>query len=708
MSMKSRKTPSRAAVTAMTKQNPQEKETENPSNEQRDTSGSVSISSRQNMVSLREELMHSREETVDQRDSTLQQREQVVGTRETQLAAREKNTEDVDAIGALLEHHMDKLREANEHLVVTAVNAQVLAELAKKAKDQMGHMAHHDCLTGLPNRTMLAERLTQAIALAKRHQTNIAVLFIDLDRFKTINDSLGHAVGDSLLQLVAQRLRSTMRESDTVSRHGGDEFIVLLPEIGNKKNIEAMADTICAEVRKPYFLVEQDLRIGVTIGISIYPADGTDAETLIQNADVAMYDAKDAGRNRYHFFLAKMNERAVVRQRIEGELHRALERGEFELYYQPLVDLHTGSIVGVEALIRWRHPIRGLLEPARFIPIAETCGVIMPIGAWVLGEACRQIKAWQDQKLAPPFVAVNVSALQFKVGNFAACVADTLEKYQLEPNLLSLELTETVLMDNVESTMTMLQTLKSIGVKVAIDDFGTGYSSLAYLRRFPIDKLKIDMSFIRDVTINPDDAAIVLAVISMAHSLKLDVIAEGVETEAQLSYLRRHRCDQIQGYYFSRPLPAQQLTEMLLQNKSLLPQTGSARSDRTLLIIDDDPLMVNMLSDLFEGEGYQIMSACSAAEGFSILALNEVHVILCDQSMPAMSGTDFFDRVKELYPSTFRIVLSGYTDPESIIEAVNRGAVFRFYTKPWDNNALRESVREAFRQFGQQPESAPS
>jgi diguanylate cyclase (GGDEF)-like protein len=567
--MKSRKRQPHPPKAVDAKQNPSKNGAAHTSDEQCDAFGDVSISNRQNMVGLRETLMHSREETADQRDSTLQQREQVIGTRETQLASREKSTEDAEAIGALLNNHMDRLREANEHLVITAVEAQVMAGLAQKAKDQIDHMAHHDSLTGLPNRVMLAERLTQAIALAKRHQGQIAVLFIDLDRFKAINDSLGHAVGDSLLQLVAQRLRSTIRESDTVSRHGGDEFVVLLPEIGGKKDIEAMAGTICAKVGAPYFLVEQDLHIGVTIGISVYPADGADAETLIQSADVAMYNAKDAGRNRYHFFQAQMNERAVVRQKIEGELHRALERSEFELYYQPLVDLRTGNIVCVEALIRWRHPSRGVLEPARFVSIAETCGVIMPIGAWVLDEACRQARAWQNQGLNPPVVAVNVSSLQFNVGDFAACVAEKLGKYQLSPSMLALELTETVLMDNVESTMTMLQTLKSIGVKVAIDDFGTGFSSLAYLRRFPIDKLKIDMSFIRDVTTNPDDAAIVLAVISMAHSLKLDVIAEGVETEAQLNYLRHHRCDQIQGHYFSPPLPAQQLTDMLLQNKRL-------------------------------------------------------------------------------------------------------------------------------------------
>ena len=698
--MKSRKKrPARAATPAPNRPAP-EKRDEPTGNEQRDTSGNVSISSRQEMVSLREDLMHAREETVDQRDATLQQREQVVATRESQLASREKSTEDATAISALLKHHMDRLREANEHLIITAVEAQILAELAQTAKDQIGHMARHDSLTGLPNRIMLAERLTQAIAMAKRHRTQIAILFIDLDRFKAINDSLGHAVGDSLLQLVAQRLKSTIRESDMVSRHGGDEFVVLLPEIDSRKDIEAMAEALSATVGAPYFLVEQDLRIGVTIGISIYPADGADSETLIQNADVAMYDAKAAGRNRHHFFRAQMNERAVVRQRIEGELHQALACGQFELYYQPLVDLRCGAIVAVEALIRWHHPVHGLLEPASFVPIAESCGVIVPIGTWVLGEACRQAKLWQEQCTYPPAVAVNVSALQFRIGDFAVGIADAIDKHQLTPKLLTLELTETVLMDNVESTMTMLRTLKSIGVKIAIDDFGTGYSSLAYLRRFPIDKLKIDMSFIREVTTNPDDAAIVLAVISMAHSLKLDVIAEGVETEAQLNYLRRHRCDQIQGHYLSRPLPAQPITDLLGPNNPFLPQVEGG-TDSILLIIDDDTLMLTTLSDLFDGEGYRVLTARSAAEGFAMLALNDVQVILCDQNMPAMSGTAFFDQVKELYPKTFRIILSGYTDPESIIAAVNRGAVFRFYTKPWNFNSLRDSVREAFHQSSQ-------
>ncbi|MES2297658.1 MAG: EAL domain-containing protein [Pseudomonadota bacterium] len=668
---------------------------------QRAIEGNAAISVRQDMVSLREELMLAREETGNLRDTTLRQREHVAGGRETKLASREKSADEVEAIGAVLDVQMNRLREANQHLVITAVEAQIMAEQAQTLRDQIDHRAHHDGLTGLPNRAMLMARLSQAIAVAKRHKTRIAVMFIDLDRFKAINDSLGHAVGDSMLQMVAQRLQGAIRDSDTVSRHGGDEFVIVLPEVGGKGAIEATANKICATVAAPYFLVEQDLRIGVTIGISIYPNDGDNAETLIQNADVAMYDAKEAGRNRCHFFAPQMNERALVRLRVESELHRALERQEFELHYQPLVDLRTGAIVTVEALIRWRHPARGVLDPVSFLPIAETCGVIKPIGTWVLGEACRQIKCWHDQGLASPVIAVNVSALQFQVADFAAMVGQTLYDYAVDPKLLALELTETVLMDDVESTLSILRRLKSIGIRIAIDDFGTGYSSLAYLRRFPIDELKIDISFIHDITTNADDAAIVLAVISMAHSLKLHVIAEGVETEAQLNYLRRHRCDQIQGYYFSRPLGAAQLTELLRHKIHLASQAGTGLADKTLLILDDDPRVVGMLSDLFEGEGYQVLSAYSAAEAFTLLALNRVHVVLCDQSITGAGGEGFFDQVKELHPNTFRIVLTGYTDPVSLSEAVKRGAAFRFYSKPWDKKALREIVWEAFRQLAQ-------
>ncbi len=340
-----------------------------------------------------------------------------------------------------------------------------------------------------------------------------------------------------------------------------------------------------------------------------------------------------------------------------------------------------------------------MVAPKDFISVLEDTGMIVQVGSWVVAQACKQIGVWLQSAVGPIQVSVNVSGRQFVEGDLDGNIIAGLAMHAIPADLLELELTETSLMAQTERTIEILQSVKQHGGQVSIDDFGTGYSSLAYLRCFPIDKLKIDMGFIRDVTTNPDDAAIVLAIINLAHSLKLDVIAEGVETAAQLNYLRRHHCDQIQGHYFSAPLTAEQATEVLLQDTALPPAQDSGQSRKTLLIIDDDPVILEALAILFSCDGYRILCAPSGADGFDLLTLNEVQVILCDQRMPAMSGTDFLDKVKQLYPKTFRIVLSGHTDLESIMEAVNGGAVFRFYTKPWDNKLLRDNVRDAFRQF---------
>jgi diguanylate cyclase (GGDEF)-like protein len=521
------------------------------------------MSSREKSVTAREEVAHSREETADQRDSVTQVREQAVHLRERVASSRETIIQEAEALKAALESHIFRLREANEHLVITTVQAQTMTEEVQKAKDQMGYMAHHDFLTDLPNRILLRERLIQAIALAKRHGVKLAVLFIDLDRFKIINDSLGHAIGDTLLQSVAQRLLTSIRSTDTVSRQGGDEFVVLLSEVVDEKAVAVLADNMCKTVGAPYALAEQNLHIGATIGISVYPDDGEDAETLIMNADVAMYHAKNSGRGSYHFFRPEMNARAVERQRTEGELHSALEQQEFEIYYQAQVELQTGSIIGVEALIRWRHPVRGLLLPKEFVPIAEECGAIVPIGRWVLREACRQTQAWLDAGLALRVVAVNISAIEFERDDFFENVRAVLHDTRLAPHHLELELTETVLMKNAESTMTMLQALKSMGVKIAIDDFGTGYSSLSYLKQFPVDTLKIDQSFVAEIASNGDDDILIDSVISLGKSLRHRVIAEGVETREQLAFLSNHHCVEGQGYYLSPPIIAEEFSIIL-------------------------------------------------------------------------------------------------------------------------------------------------
>jgi diguanylate cyclase (GGDEF)-like protein/PAS domain S-box-containing protein len=434
---------------------------------------------------------------------------------------------------------------------------------ARAMSVQMTHSAQHDVVTNLPNRVLLNDRITQAISLARRQHRPIAVIFLDLDRFKYINDSLGHATGDKLLQSVSTRLLASVRASDTVSRQGGDEFVILLSEITHPEDAATSARKILLLLSAPCCIEGHDLHINGSIGISVYPEDGADAETLIKNADTAMYHAKESGRNNFQFFKADMNRKAVERQSLEGSLHRALEREEFLLHYQPKVNLNTGEITGVEALVRWQQPERGLVPPAQFVPIAEDCGLIVQIGRWVLREACRQARAWQDAGLTPLPIAVNVSAVEFRDKGFVEGVRTILDETGLEARFLELELTEGVLMDDAESTASVLQELKKMGVHLAVDDFGTGYSSLSYLRQFPIDVLKIDRSFVNQITADPDDSTIVSAIINMGKSLKHHVVAEGIETQLQRAYLQTHRCAEGQGYLFSRPLAAAQFAQLL-------------------------------------------------------------------------------------------------------------------------------------------------
>jgi diguanylate cyclase (GGDEF)-like protein/PAS domain S-box-containing protein len=436
---------------------------------------------------------------------------------------------------------------------------------------QIIHNAQHDFLTGLPNRALLNDRVNQAIGLSTRHGTKGAVLFLDLDGFKHINDSLGHPAGDKLLQSIAGRLVDCLRGSDTVSRQGGDEFVVLLSEVEHAEDAAILARRILQAVSEAHFIEKHDLHITTSIGVSVYPDDGLDAETIIKNADTAMYQAKENGRHGYQFFEPSMNVRAVERQSIEESLRRALERREFQLHYQPKVDLRTGKITGAEALLRWNHPVRGAVSPAQFIPVAEDCGLILPIGNWVLREACRQTRAWLDAGLPLTSMAVNISAVELRNERFVDVVLGVLDDTGLDPCRLELELTESVLMKHVESTELILNRLRARGVQLAVDDFGTGYSSLSYLRRFSIDTLKIDQSFVRQITTGPEETTIVAAVIGMGRSLKLRVVAEGVETEAELAFLRAQLCDEAQGYYFSRPVVPEQF-EKLFQAGAEGPQ----------------------------------------------------------------------------------------------------------------------------------------
>jgi diguanylate cyclase (GGDEF)-like protein/PAS domain S-box-containing protein len=434
---------------------------------------------------------------------------------------------------------------------------------ARAMSVQMTHAAQHDVVTNLPNRMLLNDRITQSIALARRQKKPMAVLFLDLDHFKYVNDSLGHAAGDQLLQSVSKRLVSSLRDSDTVSRQGGDEFIILLSEVSHPGDAATSARKILRALGAAHAIKDQELHINASIGISMFPEDGEEADTLIQNADMAMYHAKESGRNNFQFFTPAMNLKSVERQALEGNLRHALERDEFLLHYQPKVSLDTGSITGVEALIRWQQPGREMMLPALFVPVAEDCGLIVEIGRWVLREACQQARSWQNAGLPSLPISVNVSAVEFRDHEFIQGVRTILSETGLAPQYLQLELTEGVLMEDAESTINVLAQLKVMGVHLAVDDFGTGYSSLSYLRQFPVDVLKIDQSFIQEINSERPDSTLVSAIIDMGRSLKHLVIAEGVETLEQKTYLQNQHCAEGQGYLFSRPVAAAQFAHLL-------------------------------------------------------------------------------------------------------------------------------------------------
>jgi diguanylate cyclase (GGDEF)-like protein/PAS domain S-box-containing protein len=453
---------------------------------------------------------------------------------------------------------------------------------------QIAHSAQHDFLTGLPNRMLLNDRVTEAIALARRHTDKVAVLFLDVDGFKQINDSLGHTVGDRVLQSIATRLVRCVRESDTVSRQGGDEFVVLLSEVQRPEDAAVIARKMLQAISLAHSVDQHDLHVTISIGVSVYPDDGLDAETLITNADTAMYQAKELGRQRYQFFTPAMTVRAIERQFIEEGLRQALLRDEFALVYQPRVDLRTRRIAAVEALIRWNHPHRGVILPSSFIPVAEDCGLIVPIGKWVLREACRQARAWSDAGLPAITMAVNVSAMEFLDENFLKGVFTILQDAGVESGLLELELTESVLMRDAAATEAILKALRARGIQLAVDDFGTGYSSLNYLRKFTVDSLKIDQSFVRQIIAAPDEP-IVSAVINLARSLNLRVIAEGVEKQEEAEFLEAQQCDEAQGYYFSRPLSPAQFGELLAAGSA---RTVAAHGSESL----DDIRRVNRLA----------------------------------------------------------------------------------------------------------------
>ncbi len=595
----------------------------------------------------------------------------------------------------------DYVLKNNLKRLLPAVRREIAeAALRRQQADSVYRLGHRDVLTGLPNRALMMERLVHTLTHAEQSGKMLAIAFAGLDRFKHIFDGLGRKVADNVLIEVARRITGVLRDEDTVARLGGDEFMLILPGIAQEQHVATIVQKVQQALRQPLQIDGHVIHTSASFGIALYPRDGADADLLLRSADTAMYEAKYAGRDTFRFFDATMHARVVQHLELESELRGALERRELEVYYQPQIDLNrNGTITSFEALLRWNHPTRGLVCPDDFIPLAEESGLIVPIGDWVLQEACQTTRIWAERFDPGLRIAVNLSARQFSQPDLPQKIAAILKATNLPAKNLEVELTESLVMRDIALSTRMLAEIKAMGVSIAVDDFGTGYSSLSYLKRFPIDTIKIDKSFVGEISSNPDDAAICQSIIAMGHSLRLKVIAEGVETDSQLGFLEQQHCDVVQGYLFSRAVPAQAAEELLRSGRKfdvLVPPSGAP--ERVLLLLDDEENIITSLKRLFRRDGYRVLSANSAAAAFELLATNKVGVIMSDQRMPNMTGTEFLHRVKELYPDTIRIVLSGYTELQSVIESINEGSIYRFLTKPWDDDQLRAAIREAFRQ----------
>jgi diguanylate cyclase (GGDEF)-like protein/PAS domain S-box-containing protein len=596
----------------------------------------------------------------------------------------------------------------SEWLSISAVNDRngrltnyvgIFSDLSERhaAAERIQYLSSFDPLTNLPNRSLFADRLGQALIAAHRFNRETAVILLDLDRFRFINDTLGPPVGDEILVEVARRLNLQVRDGDTVGRRSGNEFGFVMANLSHERDTIALAQRMLDAIAIPFEVGGHSIAMTACIGVSVAPRNGNDVDSLMKSADAALQRAKKIGQNTFRFYSPEMDADAARRLALEAALRHALQRDELSIYYQPQISLDSGNMIGMEALLRWNTPEFGSVSPVEFIPIAEETGLILPIGEWVLRTACLQARKWLDLGLATLRIAVNLSARQFRQANLPGMVSQCLAASGLPANALELEITESALIDDIDEAIIQCRNLKALGIKISLDDFGTGYSSLSYISRLPFDKIKIDQSFVRDITVNPINAAIASAAIVMARSLNLTVLAEGVETEAQASFLRGRRCDSMQGYLFSRPLPATEFEQLLAGRKRLQLAENPQEYDHTLLIVDDEPNILTSLSRLLRREGYNILTAASPTEAFEHLAKHRVQVILSDQRMPDMSGTEFFARVRQLYPDTIRIVLTGYTDIDSVTGAINRGAIYKFLTKPWDDDLLREQIREAFR-----------
>ncbi len=570
----------------------------------------------------------------------------------------------------------------------------------KSAEHELAFNISHDVLTGLPNRTLLEDRLTQACRLSERYGRVVALLFIDLDGFKLINDSLGHRLGDQLLIEVGMRIKAIVRGGDTVARLSGDEFIVLLPDLAQTDDAILVVENIIREIAAPYHLDNETIHLTASVGISATNTNIEKPMELLQQADLAMYRAKQEGRNTYQWFSRELNEEARFRVALRSQLQDAIDEDQLSVYYQPLADARSGKTRNVEALVRWQHPTRGLISPGDFLPLAEETGQIIALGEWVLRQACRDMVHLHAKGFPNCSIAVNVSPVQLRKAGFIDTVEDALKASGLPPANLELEVVESAIIHDTDLVIRTLHAIRALGVGIAIDDFGTGFSSLSYIKLLPSNKIKIDQSFIKDVIENRSDAAITQGVISMAHHLGLEVVAEGVETEAHAVFLRKGQCDLLQGFFFARPMPFDDLIAFMNnQANSLKEVSGAEPYDEqkpTLLLLDDEENILRALTRLLRRDGYRILSTTNVKEAFSLLARNDVQVIVSDQRMPEMSGTEFLSRVKGIHPNTVRIVLSGYTDLKSVTDAINEGAIYKFLTKPWDDQQIRDQIQQAF------------
>lgn len=596
----------------------------------------------------------------------------------------------------------DSCEEQARMLRESGVNLEKAISDHKLAESMVHFMTFHDPLTGLPNRNLYADRLRQALAFAFRNRRPIMVALINLDRFRSVLENLGQEVGEEILKDVSNRMSACLRGSDTIARLGSDEFALLLQGSETGEEFLPVLDRILECVSQTQSFGTRKVRLTCSVGCCLYPEDGQDADSLLKSASVAVKRAKGKGGGCVEHFNPEMQKQVEEQARLENALRSALDENALSLHYQPQVELESGRIVGVEALLRWRHPELGDIPPSRFIPIAEETGLIEPIGAWVLRQACAQAKAWQEAGLPLVCVAVNLSAKQLRKPGFESFVEQVLGETKLDPEFLELELTESASLEDPEQTVAFMNRLKEMGVGLSIDDFGTGFSNMHYLKQFPIDRLKLDGSFVEQITTDPGSHTISDAIISMAHRLGLKVIAERAETEAQLSVLAACGCDQIQGYYFSRPVPPQECAELLRRERFPVPLRETEVP--TLLALDDEPNVTSALQRALRGapefRDCRCLFSNSVEEAFDLMALHRVGVILCDLRMPGHDGVEVLNRVRRMYPDTVRMVLSGHRDFEAATAAINRGAVHKFLTKPVDFKELREVLAEAFRLHG--------